>query len=225
VTFNFAPWAIDGARTAAGLARLAAYQGSGGRSGVIRPTDLKVTALSVPGNGLRIAAGGASILNGYLSNPDEVYVVSNPATHTVGSGSMPSAKPSVSYYLVCVVVGDPEFTQTGHPFMPSTPLDPVVALTYEYVRVVILPCTATQDSFEDLNKAYPGYALARLEVPANTTTITNAMITDLRELAQRRAERNVLAQTIFPFSGTQGATNAMGFQDWTGFKPSLAIPK
>lgn len=192
MTFNFAPWAIDGARTTAGLARLSAYASGGGRSGVIRPLDLRVKALSVPGNGLQIMAGGATILNHYLSDPDEAYVVSNPATHTVLASSMPSAKPASSYYLVCVVVGDPEFNQTGHPYMPSGPIDPALAADFEYVRVVIVPCDANTTRFEDLGYNYPAYALARLEVPANTTTITNAMIVDLRQLSKPRTESTLL---------------------------------
>jgi len=186
VTFNFAPWAIDGARGPAALARLSSYAGGGGQSGIIKPLDLRVTALAVPGQGLRVGAGGATILNGYLSNPDESYVVSNPSSHTVASSAMPGAQPGTRYYLVCVVIGDPEFNQTGHPFMPSTPLDPAVALDFEYVRMVVIPCVSTTKRFEDLGVNYPGYALARLEVPANTTTITNAMITDLRGLASPR---------------------------------------
>lgn len=225
MTFNFAPWAIDGARTPSSLARVASYGASGGRSGVVRPTDLKVTALAVPGRGLRISAGSANVLNDYQTDPNQVYVVSNPAVHTVASATMPNAVATTAYYLVCVVVGDPEFNQTGHPFMPAGTLDPAVALTFEYVRVVVLPCSSSADHFDDLNKSYPGIALARLEIPANTTTVTNSMITDVRELAKPRSERRVLAQEISPFSGANGVTNAMGFLDWTNFKPNIAIPR
>lgn len=190
MTFNSAPWAIDGARTTAALARLATYTTGGGRSGVARPRDLRVAPLEVPGAGLRVFAGGATVLNGYLSDPDEAYVVSNPSTHVITSADMPPASSQVSHYLVCVVIGDPEFDQTGHPFMPSE-IAPEAAATFDYVRMVIIPCSASTTSFEELGLNYPAYALARLEIPANTTTITAPMITDLRELAQARSKRDL----------------------------------
>lgn len=227
MTFNFAPWAIDGARTSSALARLSSYASGGGRSGVIRPTDLRVTALAVPGQGLRISSGGATILNGYLSDPDEAYVVSNPAEHVVLAASMPPSTPGTSYYLVCIVVGDPEFDQTGHPFMPGTALDPVDALDFEYVRIVVLPCGASDDSFEDLGVAYAGYALARLEVPGSTTTITNAMITDLRDLSKPRQYTELLTGRPSATEQRLDTTTSPGgaWYEWVDFRPYVDIPK
>lgn len=226
MTFNFAPWAIDGARTSAGLARLASYASGGGRSGVIRPGDLSVSALAVPGQGLRITSGGANILNGYLSDPDEAYVVSNPAEHTVLAATMPPSVPGTSYYLVCVVVGDPEFDQTGHPFMPSGALTPEDAIDYEYVRIVVIPCSAGDDTFEDLGVSYPGYALARLEVPGSTTTITNAMITDLRELTKPRQELVLITGRNTETTHNLDTTTSPGsaWYDWIDFQPAITIP-
>lgn len=192
MTFNFAPWAIDGARSTSALARLSSYATGGGRSGVVQPLDLKVSALAVPGNGLRISSGAAMILNGYQDIPDQAYTVSNPAEHVVPSDVMPSSQPATSYYLVCIVVGDPEFDQTGHPFMPPGPLDPLVAPDYEYVRIRVIPCSSGVRRFDQLNVQYPGVALARLEVPASTTTITNAMIMDVRSLAAARQSSELL---------------------------------
>lgn len=223
MTFNFAPWAIDGARTRAGLARLASYAAGGGRSGIIQPSDLRVTALAVPGQGLTVASGGATVLNHYLSNPDEAYVVSNPSNHTVLSGSMPPAQAALAYYLVCVVVGDPEFNQTGHPFMPAGLLDPADAPDYEYVRVVVIPCSAGVTTFEQLNKDYPGYALARLEIPANTTTITNAMITDIRSLANPRESSQGFFSQPVP-SGSLDSFNVAEYKMIWGWRPWVSVP-
>lgn len=220
MTFNFAPWAIDGARTSAALARIQARAATGGRSGIVAPLDLRVLPLAVNGNGVRISSGNAVILNHYLNDPDESYVVSNPATHTVLPADMPAPVPQTAYYLVAVVIGDPAFDQTGHPFMPSTPLAPEDAPDFEYVRVVILPCSANTRSFAELGYNYPGYALARLEVPPNTTTITAPMIVDLRELVQPRSERVVLMGQ--PPAG-QNVTSA-AYAAWTSFQPSVQIP-
>jgi hypothetical protein len=223
MTFNKAPWAIDGARSTSALARLATYATGGGRSGIVRPADLKVSALAVPGNGLLISRGSAIVLNGYQTNPNEVYAVSNPATHTVLSASMPAAIPSVGYYLVCVVIGDPEFSQVGHPFMPSS-LSEEDAADFEYVRPVIIPCSSSTTTFEQLNKSYPGFALARLEIPANTSTITNAMIVDLRQMSQPRSERKVFAQTFTDAYSLNYDDDEGSFHDWTPFKPTVIVP-
>lgn len=220
MTFTSAPWAVNGAQTTAALARLATYAFGGGRGGIVKPGDLKVSALGVPGNGLQIAAGGAIVLNRYQATPREAYTVSNPSTHTVLAADMPPSTPALSYYLVCVVVGDPEFSQTGHPFMPSS-IDPEDAPTYQYVRPVIVPCNSDTVTFDQLGLNYPAYALARLAIPASTTTITNAMITDLRELSKARESRVVLAGT--PTTGQQ-ATSGGFVNTWNSYKPSVAIP-
>lgn len=223
MTFNNAAWAIDGARITGALARLAAYATGGGRSGVVKPSDLKVSPLAVPGNGLRISSGGANVLNYYQADPDEAYVVSNAGVHTVLSADMPAPVPATAYYLVCVVVGDPEFDQTGHPYMPTT-IAPEDAPDFEYVRVVVVPCSAGTTHFEELGLDYPAYALARLEIPASTTTITSEMIIDVRELAQPRSERVVL--TGQPSTGLN-LTQADVFHPtglWTDYTPSIDVP-
>jgi hypothetical protein len=193
MTFNFSPWAIDGARTPAALGRQATYASMGELSGVVQPLDLRVQPLAVPGNGIRITSGAGVVLNHYLSDPDQSYVVSNPAYHEVPSSSMPPATGGTTYYLVCVVIGDPEYNQSGHPFMTGDPIPPEEAADFEYVRVVLLPCTSGTTRFEQLGLNYPGLALARIERPGSTTTITAGMITDVRQLARApRSERKVL---------------------------------
>lgn len=221
MTFNFAPWAVDGARTGAALARILARAATGGRSGIVSPLDLRVLPLAVNGNGVRISSGNGVVLNHYLSDPDQSYVVSNPATHTMLPADMPPPVPQTSYYLVCVVVGDPEFDQTGHPFMPGTPLAPEDAADFEYVRPVIIPCAANTTSFEQLGYNFPAVALARLEIPPNTTTITAPMITDLRELVQPRSERKLI--TVQPSAGLN--LTAGSYAQWTDAVPYVFVPE
>lgn len=178
MTLSNTPLAIDGALTSSSLLRkgLKVAIGSGG---VFGANDYLVAPNSPAGQSLLIGGGLAAVPNGYQTTPDELYVVPNPSTHTVTSGDMPPSNPSLSYYLVCIVVGDPDYDQTGHPFMPSS-FDTSLATTFDYDRIVVLPCTSTTTTFEQLGKHYPGLALARLAVPATTTTITSGMITDLR---------------------------------------------
>lgn len=189
------PLAIDGALTGASLLRKGLMAAIGG-GGVVSPADLKVSASVPNGQSLQISSGLAAIPNGYQTTPDEVYVEANPNGHAITSADMPSASGSTTYWLVCLVVGDPAYDQTGHPFMPSD-FDEAQANTFQYVRPVLLPCSSTTTTFEQLNKHYPGLALARIAIPPSTTTITDAMITDVRtrsgrgQLLSRAAVPNV----------------------------------
>lgn len=214
MTLLNAPFAVDGARTKAGLARAATYAASSGRSGVVRPLDLKVYPLDVPGNGIRIAGGNATVVNGYQSTPRESYTISNAGTHTVLSTDMPAPVPQTMYYLVCIVVGDLEFNQAGHPFMPPS-LTPEQAMDFSYVRPVILPCGAGTTNFDQLGKTYPGIALARLEVPPSTATITSAMITDLRQLPTARSQR-----VLIPLDPPDGHA-IQGAGEWIDWPPDV----
>lgn len=222
MTFDKAAWAIDGARSGAKQARIATYATGGAVSGIVKGSDLRVITLATPGNGVRIMPGSAMVLNRYLGNsPNEAYVVANPTNHVVPASSMPAASGSQRHYLVCIVVGDPAYNQTGHPYMPSTPLTPEQALEYEYVRPVIVPCTASTRTVEELNLPYPAYALARLDVPANTTTIQSSMIVDLRRLSQARTERTPLMNVPPPGVVVNGAAVYGDFSTWT---PTITVP-
>lgn len=227
MTLNFAPWAISGAEAKASDARTAAFAASGGQSGVVTPTDMRVTALAVPGNGLRVSSGSSVVLNHYQGDPNEAYVVSNPGTHTVLSADMPPAVGAITHYLVCVVVGDPEFDQAGHPYMPSTPLSPEDAIDFEYTRIVVVPCSAGTKRFEELGLDYPAYALARIERPASTTTITNAMITDLRTLTKPRSMPEVLAGRPSSTRSSLNSTTSPGgaWYEWVDFRPYIEVPR
>lgn len=189
MTFSSAPWALDGARTSAALARSASYAESGGVEGIILAGDLKVSPLDVPAAGLQIASGGALLLNRYQTLPRETYTARNVGTTLLDSSSMPPADPAARSHLVCVTIGDPEFSQVGHPWMTSDPIPAEQVETFQYVRAfVIANVPSTTTSFEELGLEYPALALARIDVPANTSTITSDMIVDLRKVARPRRE-------------------------------------
>lgn len=185
MTFNSAAWAIDGALMASSLARRAEYAATGGSEGIVSKGDLKVRQLSTPGIGIQIDAGVGLVLNDYQTSPNETYVVSNPAAHTITAGSMPPSNPAAKSYMVAVVVGDPEFSQVGHPFMSSSDPAPGTETTFTYVRPVLIevPPNTTK-----LDVDYPALPLARIDVPPNTTTIIDSYIKDVRQLAQPRSK-------------------------------------
>ena len=188
MTWVNTPWALDGALIPSSLARLGQYVATGGAEGIAQLSDLKVVPLDTPGNGIKIYSGGAAVLNRYQGEtPDQSYMVYTATGEILGAGQMPASSGSARSHLVCVVVGDPEFTSVGHPFMLATDPPAGTENTFQYVRTVIIqnvPSNTT--SFDQLNLNYPGYALARLDVPASTTTITSGMIVDLREMAAPR---------------------------------------
>lgn len=182
-------WLIDGPLTKAELARKAQFAASGGAEGIANLTDLKVITNSTPGNGVRVQPGSATILNRYITPVNQSYVISNPTIYAIPSGDMPASNPAAKSHLVAAVVGDPQYSATGHPFMPSTPIPEEDLDTFQYVRFIVIPnVPATTTRFSQLGLNYPGVELARLDVPANTTTITSDMIVDLRNVARPRSK-------------------------------------
>lgn len=190
MTFENAPSSIDGANLTSALVRKGTFAGTNGAEGIVGKNDLKVTQLGVPGVGVLISSGVGLVLNKYQSPPTETYVVSNPGTHTIPSGSMPGSNPSTKYYIVAIVIGDPDFSQTGHPWMLGTDPPAGAELTFNYVRPTIVEVSASDVTIP--GAAYPYLALAKLTVPPSTTTIIDAYITDLRSLAQPRSSQNLL---------------------------------
>lgn len=175
--------------------------------GIAGVGDLKVRQLSVAGNGFRVMPGGAAVYNKYVTPIRQSYAVGMSAETIFPSGSMPASVGSPRNHLIAVTVGDPQYGNSGHPWMPAGPLpDPA---TFEYVRTWLfqnVPAGADQD-WLDANFAFPGLALARLEVPASTTTITDAMIKDVREMANphsKDVQWSVSATVADPLGGTAG---------------------
>lgn len=224
MTFYNAPWALDGATISSALARRAQYAAMSGAEGIVNAADLKVSQLAVAGNGLLISAGNAAITNRYETDPNETYTIANPGVHTILSTEMPSSQPTAKSYLVLITVGDPEFSQVGHPWMTSDVLDPSEAADYVYVRPWLLQVAAGTTSFDGLGLNYPALALARIDIPANTTTITNAMITDLRTMARPRSLEVISNITGFSFYNMESAP-VDGTYVTFGGSWSMNIPK
>lgn len=222
MTFETAAWAINGPILGSSLARRAVYASGAKQSGIVQSGDLKVTQLGVPGVGVQIAPGVGLVLNGYQATPNEAYVVSNPGVHTMTSGEMPAANVSAKSYLVCIVIGDPDFSQAGHPWMPSSGVPDGEESTFIYVRPTIIEVAAGATTAP---AGYPALVLARIDVPANTTTITDAMITDLRTLSQPRNTSKLYISGNAWAALTRYVTTT-AYADWgqAEFAPQIAIP-
>lgn len=193
-----APWALDGARTPASIARLAA-RAAVKQSGIINPGDMKVLQLSTPGDGVRISSGGAVLENRYEMDVNQAYVVEATSEEILGSDDNFTGilgQGSTQSHLICVTVGDPQYSTSGHPWFTETmkndlAASPEDALDFQYVRPwVIKNVPAGTVRVEDLTSppTYPTYALARIDVPNGSGSITSGMIVDLRKVVNPRSE-------------------------------------
>jgi hypothetical protein len=198
VTLTAAPWALDGARSPASLARLAT-RAAVKQSGIINPGDMKVLPLSTPGDGVRISVGGAVLENRYTATSGQSYVVEATAEEILGASQNFSGiigQGTTKHHLICVSIGDPNYSVAGHPWMTTAMQDdleasPETALDFQYVRAwVIKDVPLGTARVEDLISppGYPVYALARLEVPNGSGSITSGMIKDLRQVVNPRSQ-------------------------------------
>jgi hypothetical protein len=150
-----------------------------GNQGVTTGLDMKVSALSTPGAGVQISDGSA-VIAGVVSTVQGYYNAYNIGTDTVDV----SATGGVSRSDMLVLrVEDPEYEGTRD---PAT--DPIVF--FEVIPNVSSSATTVPSG-------YSAIPLARIDIPASTATITNAMITDLRKVANPRRERT-LYQHFYP---------------------------
>lgn len=223
MTFDNAPSSIDGAMLTSALVRRGNYAGTSGSEGIVQKADLKVTQLGTPGVGVQIAPGVALVANKYQTNPNETYVASNPGVHTIPSGEMPASNPSAKSYIVAVVIGDPDFTQTGHPWMLATDPPAGQETTFQYVRATLIEVSAGATT---LAGAFPAYPLCRIDIPANTTTIIDSYITDLRKLAMPRQSQEIFVGNPWTNGAPSRIPAAAAYADWGAaeYAPTVKVP-
>lgn len=195
-------WAVEGGAATPEDARAALYKATGGNRGVSLPGDLLVRALPVPGTSIRINPGGATLPSRYPGGAGESYGTLMKVTEDLPVPATGSGAGAVRYVIQRVT--DPQFE--GQP-----PADPI---THRYDSFAIV------DSLDNLE--YPFVELARIDQPASTATITNAMITDLRRLAQPRSVSYVKLGAPLPNVDQVGSTGAV----WpTGYAPMVYVPE
>ena len=176
------PWFVGGgAQHSPEVARLLGYAATSGAEGIVTPGDLKVQALAVPGGSVRVAPGAALVLNRAAGGDSQTYAARLPVEDTVAIAATGSGAGRTD--LIVVQVEDP--FMAGEPW--QAPADPTVG-PYVFTRVISnVPAGTT--SLQQV-AGYGGRSavtLARIDIPASTGTITNAMITDLRRVARPRS--------------------------------------
>jgi hypothetical protein len=139
--------------------------------GVTTGSDLKVTALSTPGAGVQIGDGSA-VIAGKVSPVQGYYNAYNIGSDTVDISATGGTGRSD---MLVLRVEDPEYEGTRDPAV-----DPIVF--FEVIGNVSSTATTVP-------AGYSAIPLARIDIPASTATITNAMVKDLRKVANPRRDR------------------------------------
>lgn len=204
MTFQLTPWAIGGgARIQAEVMRLLAYAATDKTEGIVDIGDLRVHQLATAGGQVIIGKGGAVIKNRSTGGDAQSYVARNDGDVTVNIAA--NAGSSARSDMVIVRIVDPQYSP-----WPSVP-DPTTATYVEPFVVQNVPSTAKK--VMDLNSGaglgYSAIALARIDIPAGTSAITDAMITPLRKMASPRRQRNLNAKNLTT-SLTNNNTGAEG---------------
>lgn len=212
MTWSGVPWFVGGgAQHAVEVARLLAYASTNGREGVVERGDCKVLATATPGNQVRVSSGGVVLKNYNAGAANQSYIGRNVGDDLItvpaqGSGSGRSD-------LLIARVEDPQYSPWPTPANPA-------AGPYIFTRLIpSVPNTTT--SARQLGLTYPAIALARIDIPASTSTITQAMIKDVRQLFWPQETRTIT--TYEPATNQQ--LLAVAFSLWPSTQPTITIPE
>lgn len=184
MAFDPTPWFVGGgAQHSPEVARSLAYVATRGAEGVAGVNDLRVVARPVPDTTVSVLRGGGLLLNRYPGGDGQSYTLRNPASEPVQISATGSSGGRTDLIVARVI--DPQYETV-------TVTDPS---TFQYAYpTVIEGVPAGLKSLKELMPAlaYPAIALAKVTLPANTATVTQGMITDLRRVAQPRREREMI---------------------------------
>lgn len=206
MAWDSVPWFVGGgAEHSPEVARLLSYAAFGGSEGIIGSGDLRVEEQEVPDGTVQVLPGACSVLNRASAQEYQAYAGRLPTADTVSISSTDSSGGRSD--LIVARVEDPHLS--GEPW--ANPADPKTG-PYIFTRVIpnVDPSTT---SLQEVNPGESGIALARIDVPASTGTITQAMVTDLRSMAQQRRERR---QTV----GSPGAQESLSSSTYVTFPSS-----
>ncbi|MFD7922551.1 hypothetical protein ACFV3R_25405 [Streptomyces sp. NPDC059740] len=190
MALNPTPIATTGATHTAQQFRMMVRDLARDSQGVTTGLDLKVTALDTPGAGVQVSDGSA-VIAGQVSPVQGSYSAYNIGSDTVSisaTGSTPRSD------MLVLRVEDPDYEGTRDPAV-----DPIVF--WEVVPNVSSTATTAP-------AGYSAIPLARIDLPASTATVTNAMIVDLRKVANPRRDRQLFPMfyggSLTQLSGTAG---------------------
>lgn len=187
-----------------------------GAEGIVNSGDMKVQELDVPGGSVSIMPGNALLRNTYGGGTAQTYMARSESLTERTIQATGSAGGRTD--LIVARIDDPMYGVGEGNFDPMT----YEAAKFEVIRGV----PSGQKDLSGLNLTYPAIPLARVTIPKSTGTITNAMITDLREIAIPRIQRHLFTHNLSveetdTISGPVG--DAMG-EAWPNVYWNFKIP-
>ncbi|MFI7299246.1 hypothetical protein ACWCY6_17460 [Streptomyces sp. 900105755] len=206
MAWDSVPWFTEGgAEHSSEVARLLAYAAFGGAQGVVGSGDLAVKALSSPAAQIQVRPGACAIINRATGSTYQAYAGRLPTSDTVNvAGTGTSAR---SDLVVARVENPYSYGETW-----PNPSDPVVG-PYIFTRII----SGVAKTVTDVRQVRPNdsaITLARIDIPANTSAITQAMIKDLRDMVSPRRDRRLY--TAFPDSLSTLAYSDNKWHNWPG---------
>lgn len=199
------PILTNGATHPAQQFRMLVRDLASGAEGITQGDDLKVTQRATPGTGV-LVADGSGVVRGRANTFQGHYSACNIGAVDVpiaGTGSGAGRSD-----MVILRIEDPEYEGSLNPATDQIAY-------FQVISNVSASATAIPDG-------RTGIPLARIDIPASTSTITNAMITDLRKVANPRSQRTLLTQSPTALSTDIGGTSGT----WTNFStaPGWSVP-
>jgi hypothetical protein len=168
------PWAVaGGANNSIEHARMipwAIYQGS---EGVLGNLDLEVKALATPGGSVQVMPGGYVVVARGLGQTYESYMGKFGSAVTVAVDPNNTASPRSD--LLMLRIEDPHVAGEPWTVAPGAVNDGPYRSFHIEKGVA-----STTRSVRQLGNTWSAIPLARIDIPANTATITQAMIVPLR---------------------------------------------
>ena len=198
------PMMVNGGTHPARTMRMMIRDLSRGSQGVTEYNDLKVSQLTTPGAGVQVG-DGSGVVRGAAWGQGS-YTQYNVGTQQV---DIAPTGASARTDMVVLRVEDPEYEGTLNPASDD--------IGYFHV-VSNVSSTATQPP-----AGMTAIPLARIALPANCATVTNAMVTDLRTIANPRRERQLY--TAFPASLSQLTYQDDKWHTWpAAARWNIAVP-
>lgn len=215
MAFNPVPLAIgNGAVHSDDVQRIANNILSGNSQGVNLPGDFKVTATGPASGSVTIAPGGMVLRNAQLAG--QSYVADAP-TPTAWSSGLTQA----GSHLIIARIIDPDFA----PWQPSgTPGAPNTSVANgPYFQPFTVPGVGNTVTRASQVVTYTAEALARIDNPSGSGTITPDMIKDLRRLATKRTDFAYDRQSG-PATPDFVTTSETNWHDWPSNSFQVDVP-
>lgn len=197
-----APILTNGATHSAQQFRMLVRDLARASEGVTEGDDLKVTQRSTPGGGITVSDGSAVVMG-----RDDAFQ-GHYAACNVGSVDVDIAATggTARSDMVILRIEDPEYTGSLNPATDQI----------AYFQVI----SNVSSSATSIPDGRTGIPLARIDIPSSTATITSAMITDLRKVANPRRDRTQYTQAPTSMSTQIGGTGST----FTNFTTAVGWP-